>query len=82
MAAQFSATHEDATVLIFSSYDTFSRVLNDPKTHGFREIDARKSGGGIWADALHPTTGMHEILERDIFAFLEAVKQTPEETIV
>jgi len=81
MATQFSEAHEDATVLIFSSYSTFSRVLADPVAHGFQEIDVKKSGGAIWSDHLHPTTRMHQILERDLVSFLISLEVSDWETV-
>ena len=33
-AQTFSATHRDATVMIFSSWETFNRVLDSPVSYG------------------------------------------------
>jgi len=73
-AQQFAATHADATVMIFSSWDTFSRILDDPASYGF---DASEKFGGIWVDQLHPTTKVHDILAREISEFLNSVVQSP-----
>jgi phospholipase/lecithinase/hemolysin len=56
--------------MIYSSYDTFTRVLRDPVSHGFAAEDATKEGGGIWYDHLHPTSAMHDVVARDIARFL------------
>ncbi|KAF9246887.1 hypothetical protein BU15DRAFT_57848 [Melanogaster broomeanus] len=58
-AQQFAADHADASVMIFSSWDTFTRILDDPASYGF---DADEPYGGIWVDSLHPTTKVHDIL--------------------
>jgi hypothetical protein len=55
--------------MIYSSYDTFTRVLCDPISHGFIFEDVTKEGG-IWYDHLHPTSAMHDIIAKDIAQFL------------
>jgi len=71
----FASGHVDATVLLFSSHATFSRVLDNPVGHDFHEADAaRKGGKGIWMDHLHPTSKMHEVVAKDLAAFLESVE--------
>jgi hypothetical protein len=56
--------------MIFSSWDTFTRVLDDPVAHSCRKSDARKAGGAIWVDRLHPTSKMHGFIARDLAQFL------------
>ena len=56
--------------MIYSSSDTFTRVLGDPISHGFAFDDVRKEEGGIWYDHLHPTSAMQDIIARDIAQFL------------
>ncbi|KZT08256.1 carbohydrate esterase family 16 protein [Laetiporus sulphureus 93-53] len=77
-AAAFSTAHPDATVLQFSSWDTFNRVLDDPVAHGFATEDVRKSGGGIWVDHLHPTSRMHDWIAKDLADFLASRTPTKE----
>ena len=69
---QFANTHypEEITAMIYSSYDTFTRVLDDPISYGFTFEDVRKEGGGIWYDNLHPTSRMHDIIAADMAQFL------------
>jgi hypothetical protein len=67
---QFSQAHSDVSAMIFSSWDTFTRVLDDPTAHGFLEEDVRQEGGGIWFDRLHPTSRMHGFIARDLAKFL------------
>jgi phospholipase/lecithinase/hemolysin len=57
--------------MIYSSYDTFNRVLDDPESHGFTLPDIGKKGGAIWRDDLHPTSAMHDIIAKDIAQFLD-----------
>jgi len=69
---QFANAHypEEITAMIYSSYDTFTRVLDDPISYGFTFEDVRKEGGGIWYDNLHPTSRMHDIIAADMAQFL------------
>lgn len=69
---KFAADHSDVTTLLFSSWDTFTRVLNDPLTHGFPLEHVSRSSGDIWADNLHPSTKMHDWIAHDLAKFLHA----------
>ncbi|KAL1947913.1 hypothetical protein VTO73DRAFT_13637 [Trametes versicolor] len=69
---QFARDHTDATTLLFSSWDTFTRVLDDPVAHGFDPDHVAREGGDIWADNLHPSSRMHDWIAHDIGKFLEA----------
>ena len=68
--AQFAATHPDATVMLFSAWDTFSRILSDPARYGFNPADTTVQGGSIWFDFMHPTSRVHNILAGEIAQFL------------
>jgi phospholipase/lecithinase/hemolysin len=72
MATTFASSLPDATVMIFSSWDTFNRVLDNPADYGFNEDHVGKEGGQIWVDHLHPTSEMHAVIARDLVAFLES----------
>ncbi|EJF66374.1 hypothetical protein DICSQDRAFT_97426 [Dichomitus squalens LYAD-421 SS1] len=77
---QFSAAHRDITTLLFSSWDTFTRVLDDPVAHGFGPEDVSRSGGEIWVDNLHPSTKMHDWIAHDLSRFLTSqLAYTPRE---
>ncbi|KAJ7198856.1 hypothetical protein GGX14DRAFT_373753 [Mycena pura] len=69
-AAAFAAAHVDATVMIYSSWDTFTALLDDPVAHGFLPRDVRKAGAAIWLDFLHPTSRVHDFIARDVSTFL------------
>jgi hypothetical protein len=58
-AEAFSSARAAATVLIFSSHATFSRVLDDPVGHNFGAMEVRRTKGEIWMDRLHPTSKTH-----------------------
>jgi hypothetical protein len=58
--------------MTFSSWDTFNRILDDPKKHGFPKRDIRARGGSIWMDYLHPTSRIHDFIARDISMFLNS----------
>lgn len=74
-ASQFAQDHEDATVIIYSSWETFSRVLDHPVQYGFEAGDEKKSGGSIWVDHIHPTSKMHDELAKDVVALLRGVSR-------
>jgi phospholipase/lecithinase/hemolysin len=69
---RFSAAHRDASVMIYSSWDIFTQVLDDPVRYGFSTEDVRKKGGAIWVDHLHPTSKMHDIIACGLARFLNA----------
>ncbi|KAI1795868.1 SGNH hydrolase-type esterase domain-containing protein [Ganoderma leucocontextum] len=69
--ARFSTAHPDITALLFSSWDTFTRVLDDPVSHGFGPEHVSRSGGEIWVDNLHPSSKMHDWIAHDIAQFLK-----------
>jgi phospholipase/lecithinase/hemolysin len=68
--AHFAANHPDATIMLFSAWDTFSRILSDPARYGFNPADRTVQGGSIWFDFMHPTSRVHNILAGDIAQFL------------
>ncbi|KAJ7501057.1 hypothetical protein B0H11DRAFT_1713773 [Mycena galericulata] len=72
-AVKFASAHPDARVLIFSAFDSFTRILDDPKKHGFNKKDVGLAGGSVWRDQLHPTSRVHKIFARDVVAFLKSV---------
>ena len=62
---------KETTAMVYSSYDTFTRVLDNPESYGFTTDDVGKKGGAIWCDDLHPTSAMHDIIANDIARFLD-----------
>ena len=70
----FARRHPDATVLICSSWVTFTRVLDDPTAFGFEEGDQSKRGGSIWLDHSHPTSKMHDEIAKDVLSLLRSLK--------
>ncbi|KAK7691522.1 hypothetical protein QCA50_004921 [Cerrena zonata] len=77
-ASQFMATHPDANVFVWSSYELFNKILDDPKKYGLEEEDRKRMGGSIWFDHIHPTTKVHKEIARDMVAFLEATQSNAE----
>ena len=75
--ARFSTSHPDATVMIFSAYDTFSRVLSNPAAYDIDELEAHEEGGPVWYDRIHPTTAMHKIISSEVAEFLAAQVAPP-----
>ena len=70
----FISTHQDSTVLFFSSFEAFDIFLNNPEQHGIETKDLRRSGGRVWVDHIHPTTKVHDYIANQIAAFLGAVQ--------
>ncbi|KAI9507553.1 hypothetical protein F5148DRAFT_1276162 [Russula earlei] len=70
--ANFAAAHPDATVMLFSAWDTFTRILSDPARYGFNPADRTTQGGSIWFDFMHPTSRVHSILAAEIAQFLSS----------
>lgn len=86
---EFSAAHDDLSALVFSSFDLFNRLLDDPEKFGFKAEDRRRAGGGIWMDHLHPTSRVHDLIAKEIGELLFTVsastaeaKPGPDEIIV
>ncbi|KAK7042468.1 thermolabile hemolysin [Favolaschia claudopus] len=69
-ANQFSAAHPDATVMIYSSWDTFNALFDNPVAHGFPAEDTKRAGKSMWVDHLHPTSKVHDFVARDLANFL------------
>ncbi|KAH7099776.1 hypothetical protein BKA62DRAFT_803101 [Auriculariales sp. MPI-PUGE-AT-0066] len=65
-ALDFKKQHPDSTVIVYSSHDTFTRILDNPTAYGFDVQDPRKRVGGILVDGLHPTTAVHKIIAEEI----------------
>ncbi|ETW83815.1 carbohydrate esterase family 16 protein [Heterobasidion irregulare TC 32-1] len=68
--ANFTALHPDVTSMVFSSWGTFSSVLDTPTAYGMRAQDTRVMGGTIWYDHIHPSTRLASVVARDLAAFL------------
>ena len=68
-ARSFSATHPDATVLIWSSWHLFTQMFNDPSSFGFTAEDLMNDGA-VFVDGLHPTSVVHEIIAAQLIDFL------------
>ena len=58
--------------MVFSSWDTFNRILDDPVAHGFQVTDTSKALGGIWVDHIHPSSRVHDFVAHDISEFLQS----------
>ncbi|TFK29983.1 hypothetical protein FA15DRAFT_699549 [Coprinopsis marcescibilis] len=70
---EFSAGHLDCTVLLFSTHQTFTAVLEDLTSYGFSSGDEHLAGGTFWHDHLHPTSKMHDLMAHFLSEFLGEV---------
>ncbi|KAI0033342.1 SGNH hydrolase-type esterase domain-containing protein [Vararia minispora EC-137] len=69
---EFAANHPDATLVLYSSWAAFTRVLDNPAAYGFSAADVAVQGGSIWFDHIHPTSKMHQLLAREIVQLLSS----------
>ena len=76
LVSNFISTHEGVAAFVYSSFDLFSKLLDDPSQYGFNTSDVRKKGGEIWRDHIHPTTRVHEEIARDLVRFLRELSAT------
>ncbi|KAI6108141.1 SGNH hydrolase-type esterase domain-containing protein [Pisolithus sp. B1] len=58
---EFGTSSKEAMVLLFSSHQVLTEVLDDPLEFDFSEDDPTTEGGGIWMDDLHVTTEVHDV---------------------
>ena len=58
------------TAFVYSSFDLFSKLLDNPGQYGFKTSDICKKEGSIWCDHIHPTTRVHEEIAKDFVQFL------------
>lgn len=66
--------NEGVSMLLFSSYESMSAILDDPVAYGFPEADVKKmNGSSIWVDHMHPTSHVHDLLARDLSRFLSKI---------
>ena len=69
-AELFSQTHGDATVLLFSSWDLFTRVLSDPSSVGLPHGGDRE---GLFVDGFHPSSDLHRVISSEVLEFLSNI---------
>lgn len=55
---------------MFSCHYVLTEVLDKPLGLDFTEDDPEMEGGGIWADELHLTPAVHEILAENLWGSL------------
>ena len=70
-AEKFSAARPDATVLVFSSWDVFTKALVDSAAAGVPQGDASNCDG-LFVDGFHPASTLHAVVAKELLAFLAA----------
>ncbi|KAK7449777.1 hypothetical protein VKT23_013252 [Stygiomarasmius scandens] len=60
--SQFISKTPKVTVTRFSVHDALSAILDDPEEYDFTEDDTTDQAGAIWADELHLTSDVHQII--------------------
>ncbi|KAF8651029.1 hypothetical protein AX16_004963 [Volvariella volvacea WC 439] len=79
-AQLFISAHDDVTVMIYSSWDFFSRLLKDPVAFGFSEADLRSPRSAIFVDGTHPTTEVHAIIAQELLALWKSIQPQKADT--
>jgi phospholipase/lecithinase/hemolysin len=69
VADKFQQDHPEATVILYSAWALFCKVLNNPELYGF-ELEDVKPYSPMWTDHVHPTSAMHEIIGVDLSEYL------------
>ncbi|KAL1689959.1 hypothetical protein GGG16DRAFT_126076 [Schizophyllum commune] len=62
--AEFQRATPEVTLSVFSVRDVFTAVLDDPETYGFTKKDLTEVGGGVWADEVHATPAVQEVVAK------------------
>ncbi|CEL62193.1 hypothetical protein RSOLAG1IB_10275 [Rhizoctonia solani AG-1 IB] len=70
-ALAFSNQNTDASTLVFSSWDTFNTLLNDPSHYNL--TSPTTIGGDIWKDDLHQTSAVHYRIANDLAGWLASL---------
>ncbi|KZV69485.1 carbohydrate esterase family 16 protein [Peniophora sp. CONT] len=76
-ATQFGLDHPDATILLFSSWYTFSVILNKPTEYGLKPEDVHAQFSSVWVDHLHPSSSVHRGVALAIYDFLNNTVPNP-----
>jgi len=84
---EFKDQYPDTNVFIYNSYNEFHYILENHSNYNITEINNYCTISEIcsnpenyyWADAIHPTFKVHEIIAKDIDALLNAnsIKEEP-----
>ena len=69
-ATKFCAAHPDASVFIFSSWEVFTRHLEEAETSEARDA--------LFVDGFHPGTHLHGVIANELQSFLENVSSQEE----
>ena len=69
-AEEFLQKHPDITLLLYSSYDIFEKIYEDPVKYNFNIKDRKVRRGAMWMDHIHPTSKMHAVIAKDMEDFL------------
>lgn len=64
----------DTSVFIFSAWNSLLSVLDYPEAYDFDSEDVDQAEGPIWMDNLHPTSKVHAVLAKHLYAFLADIK--------
>lgn len=71
-AKMFSTAHPDATVFLFSSWEVFTRVLEQPRLAGAAEANERDRDA-LFVDGFHPSSALHAVIAKELYQFLLSV---------
>ncbi|KAJ8074377.1 hypothetical protein AAF712_011925 [Marasmius tenuissimus] len=65
--SSFKSSHSGVTTYLYDSYTTFNRLLDSPKTYGFRDATTYGTGADIfWNNDYHPGYTAHNYIAQDL----------------
>ena len=70
---KFCTAHDDISVFLFSSFQAFDSLLDDPETYGLKVEDIHQFNGTIWVDHIHPTSRVHDFIANHVANFLTGI---------
>lgn len=70
----FREKHPDVAAFIWSSYDVFNRIMDNPAEFGFKADQVSKPFSEVWVDHLHPRGAVHKVIAKEISEYLYNLK--------
>ncbi|ESK90562.1 carbohydrate esterase family 16 protein [Moniliophthora roreri MCA 2997] len=63
----FKASHSGVTTYLYDTYAGFAKILDDPKSYGFKDATSYGSGTDMfWGNDYHPSSYAHKYFAQDV----------------
>ncbi|KAG8901466.1 hypothetical protein FRB99_005295 [Tulasnella sp. 403] len=72
--SDFTASYPETSMFLFDAYKLFSDMFAEPTKHGFEEGAGMQFDEVMYVDHIHPTSGVHAVLAREVARFLSGGK--------